>query len=201
MKEKLESYLLPLFIMGAVILNFIIFYAVMKVFGVWEKEITAAIIGFLGSIIGGILTLVGVRQTIQYQEREKYLNSATEKLIELEEFEENLSVYLNRVFMYELSFNGNEEDYKILLKIAKDLYEDLGRHRKTVYKYLDVDEVRIINSFQKSLRAIIVKSNHTEEDIRKCVYRITSICNIALKSKDKHLEKYYEYRRQQNKIW
>lgn len=65
--KKIESYLPYVLLFTALTIDLIIFYGVMKILDVWEKEITAAFVGFVGSILGGLLILVGVKWTIKEQ--------------------------------------------------------------------------------------------------------------------------------------
>ncbi|PAD67016.1 hypothetical protein CHH83_20835 [Bacillus sp. 7586-K] len=62
-----NRYFPYLFLTSVIILDLIIFYALMKVLNVWEKELTAAILGLIGSVLGGFLTLVGVKMTLDNQ--------------------------------------------------------------------------------------------------------------------------------------
>lgn len=69
--KDFNKYFLYLALFTAIIVDIIIFDYLMVTLNAWEKEITAAMIAFLGSILGGFLTLIGVRWTLDEHRRKE----------------------------------------------------------------------------------------------------------------------------------
>lgn len=55
--------------------------------GTQDGGIIGGIISFFGAVIGGALTLVGVRQTLQSQFKREFLNSYPEKFMFADEID------------------------------------------------------------------------------------------------------------------
>jgi hypothetical protein len=69
--KSIQFYFPYFTIFSVIVVDIIIFYALMDVLNVFEKEIIVAIIGFIGSILGGLLTLIGVKWTLNSQARKE----------------------------------------------------------------------------------------------------------------------------------
>ncbi|MDM5338497.1 hypothetical protein QUF84_14870 [Fictibacillus enclensis] len=116
--KKLEVYFPYIILLSVTIIDLIIFYAVMKTLNVFEKEIIAAIIGFLGSIFGGLLTLVGVKWTLNSQF----------KIYEQEKFERANYIFTILLPLITEVYNA----YKSVK--TKSFYEDLDNLKKKALK-------------------------------------------------------------------
>ncbi|MGE7716945.1 hypothetical protein [Priestia megaterium] len=196
--KKMKKYL-PYFVLVSVIMiDCIIFYSLMKVMDVFEKELIAALIGFVGSVLGGVITLMGVNATLKHRDRELFLNDVTERLLEIEQLIDSLSGYLNRLFFH----NNLEVDASVkcsnIKREAQAFYEKLNSQKKIVYKHLELDKVQIINVYQKTLTPLILKETLNEEEKEECIGKVQSIFNILIKSKDELQEKYYAYKKESN---
>jgi hypothetical protein len=71
--EVVKKYIPYFVLFTALVIDLIIFYAILDLLKVFEKEIIAALIGFIGSVIGGLLTLIGVKWTLDSQQRKERL--------------------------------------------------------------------------------------------------------------------------------
>lgn len=133
--KKIYDYMPYVVLISVLIIDFIIFYALMVTLKVLEKEIIAAIIGFIGSVLGGIITLVGVHLTLKHRDRELFLTSATEKLLAVDHLINNLKVYLNSCFFYEHSLLEQELICRHIRRTAHTL---LKLSIKTKKQYINI---------------------------------------------------------------
>lgn len=94
--ESIKKYI-PLFILLSLVLADIIMYAgLIKMFFNSSPTIIAGVIAFIGAIIGGFLTLVGVDITLKNQYRREFLESYPSKLMKADFIVEK-SLEINRV--------------------------------------------------------------------------------------------------------
>lgn len=193
--KKIYDYMPYVVLISVIIIDFIIFYALMVTLKVLEKEIVAAIIGFIGSVLGGIITLIGVHLTLKHRDREIFLASATEKLLAVEHLINNLRGHLNSSTIYEHSNLEQEKICNIIRLLTKSFNETLNENKNTVYKYLEFDEVRIIDFHQKTLSPILAKKVISVKEKEKCIDTIQSIFKVLIVSKENLENRYYKYKK------
>ncbi|MGE7121817.1 hypothetical protein ACQKIC_16495 [Peribacillus sp. NPDC046944] len=128
-----------------VIINFIIFYALLTVMNVFEKEIIAAIIGFTGSIIGGLLTLMGVKWTLDSQKRKENQEKYEKANFVFTELLSKLIDVYNPV--KSLSPMNWELNLAIILKNAKAL-ERAASEMLTEARHIEIEFYRVVKSVQ-----------------------------------------------------
>lgn len=196
--KTINKYLPYFVLVSVVILDLIIFYAVMDALKVLEKELLVGLIAFLGSILGGLITLVGVNATLKHRDREVFLNSATEKLLAVE----NLITYHKKPFNNitywdEMSMNLEPKCGKILLE-ANYFNKELNANKELIYKNLDYDKVQLIDYYQKTLIPIIEKPEINEKEKDTCIEKVRSIFGIFVESQNDMKNKYYKYKREHN---
>jgi len=196
--KKINKYLPYFVLISVIMIDCIIFYSLMKVMDVFEKELIAALIGFVGSVLGGVITLIGVNVTLKHRDRELFLNNATERLVALEQLIENLNGYLNRLFIYNTSEMDGASKCRHVKKETKGFYEKLNSHKKMLYKSLEFDEIQIINFYQKTLTPLVLKEVLEEEEKEKCIEKVQSIFKVLIDSKENLEEKYYKYKKKSN---
>ncbi|MDP1383029.1 hypothetical protein Q8G31_23915 [Priestia megaterium] len=194
--KKINEYL-PYFVLVSVIMiDCIIFYSLMKVMDVFEKELIAALIGFVGSVLGGVITLIGVNATLKHRDRELFLNNATERLVALEQLIESLNGYSNSLFFYNTSEMDGTLKCRHVKRETKAFYEKLNSHKEMLYKNLEFDEIQIINFYQKTLTPLILKETLEEEEKEKCIEKVQSIFKVLIESKGNLEKKYYKYKKE-----
>ena len=158
-------------------------------------------VSFIGAILGGLLsgyiTLLGVNKTLKHRDREVFLNNYSEKLMQMDVFEETYSKYVNSIYFIENSDLYEEEKRGKIQNVIKSLYEQLTIDREKIYKVMDYnDSIEILNLYKKSLRQYINKNTLSKQDADACVGKIRDIFQIFNVSK-KHLEKKYrEFRKE-----
>lgn len=199
--KKFVDYLPYVLGICVLIINLIIFYALMKVLNVWEKEIVAAIIGFIGSILGGFLTLVGVRLTLRHRDRELFLNTALEKLINIEAASNEMKPFINRLFFYEHSNMDDEGKYEMIRITAEEFLTTFSRNKDLLYKSITYDELSILKFLELSLRgkinhSSIAKKRLNEQTAKECSEKVREIMGVVLKSQELLERKYYQYKKE-----
>jgi hypothetical protein len=88
----------------------------------FDNTILAAIIGFVGSIIGGAITLLGVRITLQKQDEDHFMNTFMRKMIAIERVKDILEEFRE----YDYPENEGEDLWKIVLAKA-DFFAEAER--------------------------------------------------------------------------
>ncbi|PEY43146.1 hypothetical protein CN895_24090 [Bacillus cereus] len=187
----------PYFVLiSVVILDLIIFYAVMDALKVLQKELIVGIITFLGSILGGVITLAGVKATLKHRDREVFLLSATEKLLAVERLIEYLKGPFNDIFYYQNGPLDLELKCMHIKREAASFDKELNANKEMIYKNLEYDKVHLITFYQKTLSSIIRKTEINEEEKDACIEKIQSIFGLLLESKNELESKYYKYKKE-----
>jgi NADH:ubiquinone oxidoreductase subunit 5 (subunit L)/multisubunit Na+/H+ antiporter MnhA subunit len=178
-RHKNNNLFVYCLIFSVIIIDLIIFYSLMKTLNVWEKEITAAIIGFIGSIIGGVLTLLGVKMTLVKQndkdeedkERHKHLLFAQIKYTYLM-FKQvpNAASIVVEYIIYDKNWNErlyhvselDEKEYKDIVAWFHVLSQlEIMAQRKD--GYVTTHEVKVlINSSLPKIQRLLVKHGYLE---------------------------------------
>lgn len=193
--KKIYDYMPYVVLLSVLIIDIIIFYALMVTFKIIETEIAVAFIGFIGSVVGGIITLLGVQLTLKHRDREIFLTSATERLIGVEHLIDELQVHLNTIDLFEHSYMG-ENRHKHIRRQVKAFSETLNRNKKFVYKYLEYEDVSKINNYQETLNPLLIFEGITEEELEECIKVIRAIQHVLTNSKNILQESYYRYKKQ-----
>ncbi|PEX50223.1 hypothetical protein COJ42_13590 [Bacillus cereus] len=194
--KTINKYLPYFVLVSVVILDLIIFYAVMDALKVLQKELIVGIITFLGSILGGVVTLVGVNATLKHRDREVFLLSATEKLLAVERLIEYLNGPFNNIFYYQNGPLDLELKCMHIKREAASFDKELNANKEMIYKNLEYDKVHLITFYQKTLSSIIRKTEINEEEKDACIEKVQSIFGILLESKNELESKYYKYKRE-----
>lgn len=196
--KTINKYLPYFVLVSVIILDLIIFYAVMDALKVLEKELIVGLIAFLGSIFGGLITLVGVNATLKHRDREVFLLSATEKLLAVEQLITNLKGYLNTITIT----NGLDLDAEIKcveIQSQIQLFEkELSNSKEIIYKNLEYEKVHLIDIYHKLLKSLYDKRIINEQEKDQCIEKVQSIFGILLESKEEIQSKYYKYKKHNN---
>ncbi|PEQ78185.1 hypothetical protein CN454_04990 [Bacillus cereus] len=196
--KTINKYLPYFVLVSVVILDLIIFYAVMDALKVLEKELIVGLIAFLGSILGGLITLVGVNATLKHRDREVFLISATEKLLAVDKLITDLKEFPNNITIIDASSLDSENKCLRILKEADLFYKQLDDNKELIYKNIDYDKVHMIDYYQKTLYPITRKLPINEEEKDACIEKVQSIFGILLESKEEIQSKYYKYKKHNN---
>ncbi|MCR8633474.1 hypothetical protein [Paenibacillus radicis (ex Xue et al. 2023)] len=92
----------------------------------FQREITIAFIGAFGSIIGGALTLIGVKWTIDKQKAEGFVEKYPNKINNLDSSIQDISKILNmRIYLFSGRIEARYQGQNLYLK---ELINELIRH-------------------------------------------------------------------------
>jgi hypothetical protein len=163
-----------------------------------SDEILAGIIGFIGAIIGGVITYLGVNKTLNHRDQELFMTNATEKLMIIDNQINIYNKFLNSAFLLENYTVDRSIKEQELIRITKLLYEELDKNNKNIYKCLEYNAIKIIDFHKKTLNALLQKRTLTDEEMEKCIDKIRSIYQIFNNGKVSLEEKYYQYKRKHN---
>lgn len=143
--KDIHKFFPYMFLVTVIIINFIIFYALMTTMGVLEKEIIAAIIGFIGSLLGGLLTLVGVKWTLDASNRKE----RQEKYEKAHFVFTEILPYINGVYnsYKSLSYLNWDESTTRLIENAKKL-EDFAKEVGKEARLIDINFYREIKNVE-----------------------------------------------------
>jgi hypothetical protein len=163
-----------------------------------SDEILAGIIGFIGAIIGGVITYLGVNKTLNHRDQELFMTNATEKLMIIDNQINIYNKFLNSAFLLENYTVDRSIKEQELIRITKLLYEELDKNNNNIYKCLEYNAIKIIDFHKKTLNALLQKRTLTDEEMEKCIDKIRSIYQIFNNGKVSLEEKYYQYKRKHN---
>lgn len=116
-----------------------------------RKEVVVAFVGFFGSILGGAITLLGVRATIDNQNRIERLNKLPEKIVNIRKIRDALMDFdimirkikddSEEIKKYIIHFSNTNEDW-----ICETAAKVDGHTYRTVYDFfINADEFEIYN--------------------------------------------------------
>lgn len=130
----------------------------------WKVTIVAAIITFVGAVIGGSITLIGVRKTIIDSRNKDYIRDIPERIKITNKEKEYIFEFQMEFFRLEKLKNENQDEFveflyksnsdminrihdKELLKLGKDLYDLYNKIIKNTFrlyaffKYIPFEEL------------------------------------------------------------
>ncbi|MDD1504261.1 hypothetical protein PVA17_16065 [Lysinibacillus sp. CNPSo 3705] len=117
----------------------------------WKDSIVAAIIAFVGAIIGGTITLIGVNKTLKDSQQKEKLNNIPERIYVIK----NESAYMfNITLEIDTNFEDKEEVNKFLEKIYFQMEERLLEKNILI---IGSDLYKEYNKIQDLIRGFMVK--------------------------------------------
>ncbi|MED4399795.1 hypothetical protein [Metabacillus fastidiosus] len=194
--KYIKGYI-PYFIFISIFLADLIMYGglVRMFFGKMDTTIIAGIISFIGAVLGGTITYVGVRKTLQHRDREVFMTGITEKLMINDGLINTYKNFLNAsFFMRSLEFESDEEKER-LVEFIKKMLTQLDDDNEKFYKCMDYDAIRIMDFHKKSLNGSIAKRPITIDNANNCIEKVGSIYQVISVNKTQLEEKYYKYKR------
>lgn len=192
--NKVNEIMLFIIILFLLLGDVLLFGHILNELFNWDPTIIAGSIGFIGAILGGAITYYGVNKTLKHRDRELFLETATEKLLALENLIDQHSEYLNRAFFYENSFSDKESRKHIIKQLLGEFLESLQRNVNQINKNMTYDEITIIRFHKKSITALYNKKSFSIEDSDKSVEKIREVFKVLTVSKDRLQKKYYKYK-------
>ncbi len=194
-KDKIKKILYYNFIFLVATFNLIVCIGFMSMILKWDSNITAGIIAFIGAIIGGAITYLGVNRTLKHRDREVFLKDATEKIVTVDRLRRKFSIHLNTFFKIENKTIKNSIDDNSIKEPLANFYNDLTENLEEMYRNMDYDEIEIIEFHKKAIRSIMSKENLSDEDVNRAIEKVRNIYHVFHTSKEKLRDKYYKYSR------
>lgn len=161
---------------------------IVPLLSVGAKELIPAFIGFVGSIIGGVITLVGVKMTIKHQITKDFGDSLPRKLLYLDDLLHLLRRERKLLLGNFILFPAREE----LNEKVKPTLEELeagGLLLKAAE--IDLESYNIVRELYDYIRNIIQPMEsvwYTEEIVAKkydtCIEQLEAIRNKLIKQID-----------------
>ncbi|MGD6993987.1 hypothetical protein [Sutcliffiella horikoshii] len=141
--KYVKEYFPYIFLLTVIILNIIIFYALMETLNLVKSGITSALIGFLGSILGGVVTLIGVKWTIKAsfeginlsvdrQERQIFLDSYPRKLRLMHSINGKLNLLADNI-MLNTDLKAPSKDIELIKNLISDLLDESSQVNDAVF--------------------------------------------------------------------
>ncbi|MGI8351690.1 hypothetical protein NiCM35_18205 [Niallia circulans] len=168
----------------------------------WDTTIIAGVIGFVGAVLGGAITYYGVNKTLRHRNIELFLETATEKLLLVDELIQNFKANRDNAFFYEHSkgFMDHDERNARIKELLEEFQGSLISRNPDIYKSMDYDEVQIIMFHQKSIAALITKQKFGDKESAIAIDNIKQVCNEFNIAKEKLQKKYYRYKKETEDI-
>lgn len=188
---KIKDYIPYILIISILLGDIIIYSGLIKLFFGVDSTIIAGVISFIGAILGGAITYLGVKRSLKHRDREVFLSSATEKLMIVDGLLNTYKVYLNTAFLLE---NSNL-DLKIysdkILSLTKDMINKLNADNEKIYRCMEYDSITILSFHKKSLNSLSVNTTLTPEQTDKCIEKIREIFRVINVDKEQLEKNYY----------
>lgn len=195
---KIYSLLPYITLISVLLADLLLYGGLVHIFFDGDKTIIAGIIAFVGTIIAGFITYLGVNKGLEHRDREVFLSDATEKLMNMEVFKDKYSDYLNAAFISEQIIKNGPENkiaHEAIKLKAKRLISELKLDKEKMYKSMEYEQIEILNSQQKSLDFLTRKKEFTEKDALDCIERIRDVFQVLIVSKEKLELKYRQYKK------
>ncbi len=194
---RINDYFPYLILFSILLADCIIFGGLIHMFFNGDPTIIAGIIAFIGAIIGGLITYVGVNRTLEHRDREIFLSEATEKLMNMELFIDKYSNYLNAAFLYEQMIGEsprNGQVFELISSTFKRVVSDLKEDKEKMYRSMEYDAIEILNFHQKSIELSIRSKSFSEKEAHNCIGKIRDVFQVFEVSKKQLELKYRHYK-------
>ncbi|MDQ0184524.1 hypothetical protein ACFOST_07935 [Cytobacillus kochii] len=164
----------------------------------WNLTIIAGLIGFVGAIIGGMITFYGVRVTIWHRDKEIFLSTATSKLLLITtKIEPKYKEIANEALLYSNVFNL-DIDYHLKAKRLHELmkrfiytsYEDM----ETLYDIMEYEDIKGFHQSLKEMREEVV--NESNVQLNDLIQLIQQSYQYIFATSAKLEKKYFQYKKQ-----
>jgi hypothetical protein len=194
MSDKTKGYLQVLTIS---LINLIILTGTINIFfplRTINVAVYMGILGFIGTIIGGIITFYGVKLTLLHKEREVFLKSISLVMYSLEDLIENLGHYITTFSLINGSNNmTNEFRRQKNIEILDKFCEEFDQQKQNIRENIDYDSTKVLFLHIKFLRSkvLILKLKNINDINESEIFQAIENCKDVLKSTF-DLKTYYE---------
>jgi hypothetical protein len=207
-----KNFILYFIIFSLAIGDFLLYMGILSMFFKWDETLIVGLLGFTGAIIGGSLTLIGVKWSISRQDEEKFRDEFPNKIVNLDTLIDTLSDLYNvdkEAFLLNAIRNShiNEEP------IMRDIFNNLIRYSVNVdgivYKkinsirefyYLELKSIKKIRNYKvvgydSMDRPITKPTEEAAKEIAKTteivIQKFNDLINELKKHKSKMENRYF----------
>jgi hypothetical protein len=200
--SRLTGYIIIVFALG---INLLGFLGVAKIILPTNADIVSGFLSFIGSILGGIITFIGVKITLEHTSNEKILETLSKKIFIIEDLIRELKSPFNVLFMLDHSDHLNEtekiESYKKMLTRYEDLL--LNSYSKLKIE-LDYDFIKIFDFYVKKFGNQVFYLNNSNDPkvsiIQEAVETAREIYSQLLLHNEKQTNLFYKIKKDRKKF-
>jgi hypothetical protein len=199
-KNRISGYIIITFV---VIINLFGFMGSALLLFKEDSELVSGALSFVGSILGGLITFVGVKYTLEYNSNEKEIDSSSKKIFLVEDFIYETRSHFNALFILESANNLSDEAKKeSYIRIVNEFNDKLNRHYKKIRMVLDYDFISILGFHRQSLQTIVfmLNNNPKENVYSDGIEKVRDIYGSLIQHKQSLVENYYSLKRRQKKL-
>ncbi|AVI41050.1 hypothetical protein [Bacillus pumilus] len=167
MQLTCKDIILISIIIFLILVDLLVLFAILDVLFEDLVTIWAGIIAFVGAIIGGAITYLGVKIQIKHREKELFMETANEKLVKMNILINSLKPIFNEFFCIRNTETDEEKKAAKFRKCVKEFDKSLTQHKEIAQKYLDYNLVGLIEYHQRSLslEGEILNINEIKNDV------------------------------------
>jgi hypothetical protein len=191
-------------IITVVLINFLGILAAILTFFKGNSELISGSLSFIGSIIGGMITYIGVKMTLQYTSNEKILEKSNKKIKVIENCLSDIKPSYQAIFLLEgMETEGSKNE--ILKKLIISFNTTIQTHFEIMRDELDYEFIGVFTFYVNSLNNNIVyrleKMKNPNENVHnEGINKIQDIYTSLDEYKKEQIAKYYEVKNKQNKL-
>jgi hypothetical protein len=186
-----------------VLINITVFLGLIYALFPIEPDIYSGLISFLGSIIGGIITFIGVKMTLEFTTNEKFIEQAGKRIFMLEDCIRDIHSSNTALTLIQGVTNFDEKKTKEAYnRVINHFSTNLNKHYSNLRVELDYDFIGKLTFHVDTLNAIVYRINENlyNGDYSDAKEKISDIYTELLNHKQKQIEDYYRINRRHNKF-
>ncbi|MCY8672604.1 hypothetical protein P9D31_14615 [Bacillus haynesii] len=190
------------FIISSLLLGDIILFSnLINEFFVDSETIIAGVIGFIGALLGGVITYAGVRLQISHRDKELFLSTATERLYTLSLLYDKYLSYNGRAILYSSYKQYMDPEHRTLQtgRLIGEVIETIQQDRKVLMEVMGYSEFKEIINIKDSLYSKItnfgVRIPLTQDKAKEGIAEIQKLYKIISDYRKSITKKYDDYTR------
>ncbi|MCY8141918.1 hypothetical protein [Bacillus haynesii] len=181
--------------------DIILFSSLINEFFVHSETIIAGIIGFVGAILGGAITYLGVRLQLSHRDKEVFLSTATVRLDTLSLLDDKYSSFNGSAIVYSSYKQYMDAEHRILQidRLIGEVIETIQQDRKVLMEVMGYSEFKEIINIKDSLYGMItnfgVQIPLTQDKAKEGIAEIQKLYKIISDYRKSITKKYDDYTR------